>query len=382
MKTESLESIGLRDGEVQRKLQVLTEFVDRQLAAEPLKEEKSEPVVLPQPELTVRVSSPKLEALPALLPQQCEDLPALVPKKEGISTTDMPQPNVMPLNPVPVAMDIAPEFKQMRLVLTPISANTRSKRLQQKTPKNVGLTTNATESIKIAHKKAKKSQAKRFRSNNVENIRPKSPEPLVLPMLNVPIGLNRPLPNDDVHSEGSSDEELANLTTKGLEGPEVHYSLTLSQISEVLCVAKAVTLDRVDSFVSFQEMDKEACIEMTHTTFDKLMDTAEVVNSILAIIKGGASVKSQIYLGDDIFLTVKSKYPATPVDIRKFRETENGDRIFPTRVGQCLTASEWAVFYSLREVIHQRLLEAEKDVKKVLNHMKARIQNRQNNAQQ
>ena len=124
-------------------------------------------------------------------------------------------------------------------------------------------------------------------------------------------------------------------------------------------------------------MDKEASIEMTHTaSFDKLKDTAEIVNSTLAIIKGGASVKSQIYLGNDIFLTIKSNYPATPVDIRKIRE--NDDRIFPTREGQCLTGSEWAVFYSLRQVIHQRLLGAERDVNKILNHMKERIQSRQN----
>ena len=49
-----------------------------------------------------------------------------------------------------------------------------------------------------------------------------------------------------------------------------------------------MTLDQVETFVTFQEMDKEASIEMTHTAFDKLMNMAEIVNSTLEIIKEGA----------------------------------------------------------------------------------------------
>ena len=169
--------------------------------------------------------SPQPEALPALLPQS-EDLPALVPKQEGapsalISTTAMPQPELIQMRPVP-AMDIPPvhpEFNQMRLVLTPISSNTRSKRLQQKTPKNVGLGTNASENIKIAHKKAKKSQAKRFRLDNSENIRENLPERLDLPMLNEPIGLNRPMQNEEVCSDGDTVEELQRITDLNTRSP-------------------------------------------------------------------------------------------------------------------------------------------------------------------
>ena len=398
----------VREMEVQTKLQALSQLAGSHLGFNPIKEEKLEPLATETSQV-LPMLTPKQEGvqsalvLTRTLPEFVEMKPATRhPIIKAMLTRTLPQPQaaqsalvlskVLPqpqpefvqmkaasdmdtLQPQP---ELQPEIKPvLRSVLAPISANTRSKRgQQQKTPSKIDA--DEPENIKLQHKRAKKSQAKRFRLD--EDVKENQPERLELPMGNTPIGLELKqdpisnVENENVEAEAIDDDP----NSKGLNGPEAHYSVTLSQISEVLCVAKAITLDKVQSFVTFQEMDREAFIELPHAVFDKLLSMVEIVNSTLEIIKSGASVKSQIYLGNDTFLTLKSKYPATPVDIRKFKETANGDRIYPTREGQCLTSSEWAVFNSLSKTIHQRLLNAEKDVKNVLQHMKDKIARRQN----
>ena len=52
----------------------------------------------------------------------------------------------------------------------------------------------------------------------------------------------------NVVEEEDSTEEIED-TMKGQHGPEVHYCVTISQILEVLCISKAVSLDKVETEV-------------------------------------------------------------------------------------------------------------------------------------
>lgn len=163
---------------------------------------------------------------------------------------------------------------------------------------------------------------------------------------------------------------------RGVNGPEAHYSVTVSQILEVECLAKARSFDNIDISVIFREIGQERVLTLSHQLFDRLWVAAHNVNNTLGLIRSGFDIRSTIQLGENVCLTMKSNYPVTPIDIRRF-DRINGITI-PSLEGQVFTPNEWEVFYNLLPTIHLRLTQVELDVKFILRHLQAELAARQN----
>lgn len=209
-----------------------------------------------------------------------------------------------------------------------------------------------------------KDSPKRSRLNegeNKENIPPPQSPPQGLPNENRE-EQEREEENDE-NKEIELDDEI-----QGPKGPEAHSVIIISQVTELRCFVKTVSIDMTESFVLLGEIDGEHSITLSRACFVKLIQTATSINSSVTLVKRGLALKNQIYLGDDIFVTIHSKFPRSPVDIRRFVQTDS--RKISTEEGQCLSGTEWRVLFSVLLDIYESLQGLENQVHKILRLLK------------
>lgn len=174
---------------------------------------------------------------------------------------------------------------------------------------------------------------------------------------NVPPNVPVNLPSEEELFPALSDE-------RGVGAPVAKCSVSLSQILEIECTAVAKGLHEVDTYARIGEIDKETSIKISHKLFDRIWAVSSNISSAVKMVGDMISLKTQIYLGEDVYITIKSKYPVTPVDIRRFEVGADG-KLKATREGQCMTPNEWRVFSLLLPDIHEGFLGIERQVRKI-----------------
>lgn len=162
---------------------------------------------------------------------------------------------------------------------------------------------------------------------------------------------------------------------RGVSGPEARYLITFSQILEIECLAKARSFDDVDVKVVLREIGQQRGLTLTHQLFDRLWDVSQSVNHTLNLIRSGYNIRSTIHLGENVCVTIKSNYPVTPIDIRRFDVVAGVTTA--SLEGQVLTPHEWKVLFNLLPTIHSRLTNVELDVRYILRQLYAELVARQ-----
>ena len=131
-------------------------------------------------------------------------------------------------------------------------------------------------------------------------------------------------------------------------------------------------MEQIETWVTIQEMDRESSVTMTHRAFDNLILAANDIQAGLNLIRRGLQNKTQIYLQDDIFINVRSKHAACPIDIRKYEDIDG--KVRPTSEGQALSAMEWDIIVMLLPDIHHAIQLVKNKVVKIMRQVQLNLE--------
>lgn len=180
--------------------------------------------------------------------------------------------------------------------------------------------------------------------------------------------------NMEADDEGSEEDEevlpvvqvaaVQQAEDFSIGGTAIFYSMHLSADIFVKLSCRLTGPEETTMHVEITESG-EAGVLLTHAGFDQLWNNAKAIDLMMTSSEENKTQTTlELELEEDVSLIFKSRYmESSPISIRRF--TSASGRRLPTLIGTYLSKTEWNALYMSLPLLHHRLLDIGKDVKRI-----------------